>query len=362
MFFNIDNDDGRSIGGWLVLDNPAETPSLIVAVPGRSELLVQADILRADIRDLGIHSTGMVGFCIDERKVPGLPALEDVTLLEAETRLLIFRRSNPDHVRKKIFFFDPGILPQNTLAHAFERHFTMTYSGSEKYSLETMLVLINNHSAQSIVLHGRTNFNRYSAALNNAGFMRMALLREPFEEMAEKILYFKVLGRMRAASSLAPELAHFGPLIDFANDIPLDEPKSILAAFRRLDPDLRDRLSNPMTRLFGCNVDEHPQRRHVSVALENLAGMDVVGTKEGFDLFRDLVAGHVGRDVLAGAAPHRIELAATLGRTLGEIGLVADLLAYDLDLYQYASEAIAAALETGSSSLTRITEAPSALQ
>lgn len=356
MFFNIDNDDGRSICGWLVLDNPAVTPSLIVAVPGRSDLLVQADILRADVRDLGIHSTGMVGFCIDEGTVPGLSALEDVALLEAETSLLIFRRSNPDHIGKKIFFFDSGVLPQNNLIRAFERHFTMVYSGSEKYSLETMLVLIANHSAQSIALHGRSNYNRYSSALNNAGFMRMALLREPFEEMAERILYFKVLGRMRAASSLAPDLAHLGPLIDFAIDVPLDDPKSILGAFRRLDPDLRDRLANPMTRLFGCNIDEHPQRRNVSVALENLAGMDAVGTKDGFGLFRDLVAGYLGRDILADAAPHQIELATMLGRALGEIGLVADLLAYDLDLYQFASEAITAARDPGSEYAERLTE------
>ena len=356
MFFNIDGDDGHAIRGWIVLDNPAAEPSLIAVVPGRGEVLIRADIQRVDVRDLGIHTTGKVGFHVDDTAVPGLASLEDLSLLEAESRLLIFRRSTPLHLKKKVYFFDAGILPQNPISQALEQNFTMSYFGSEKHSLETMLVLINNHAVNSILLQGRSNFNRYSSFLNNADFMRIALLREPFEELAERILYLKILGRMRATSPLAPDLAHLGPLIDFAIDVPVDDAKGMLGAFRRLAPELRDRLANPMTRLFGCNIDEQPQRRHVSVALENLASMDVVGTKEGFDLFRDLVAGHLGRNVMVDVAPHRIELAETLGKVLGEIGLVADLLAYDLDLYQFAGEAIVSAFEAGTGLVTRHTE------
>ena len=98
MYFNIDADEGRVIRGWIVLDNPAAAPRLRLVIPDRPEIAIEAHHHRPDIQEMGIHLTGHVGFYIDEAVVPDLAALDDVSLLESESRLLIFRRSRPHHL------------------------------------------------------------------------------------------------------------------------------------------------------------------------------------------------------------------------------------------------------------------------
>ena len=347
MFFNIDADDGHAIRGWLVLDNPAAVPSITVVVPGRGEVTVESGLLRPDVRDLGVHVTGEVGFDINASQIPGIETLDDIALLESESRLLIFRRATSRHLAAKLYLFDAGIFPQKAMLANATGNFTNAYLSTERYSLETMLVLINNQFPQSIFLHGRSNFNRYSSFLSNAGFLRAALLRDPFEDLAERLVYLKLLAKMNPPQPLPDNLGDLKPLVGFAAELPLDDPKSILQAFRRLAPEQRHALANPMTRMLGCNFDELPQRRHVGIALENLASMTVVGSKEQFPLFRDLLAGILGRNIFGDATPYRFEAIEDLSRMLSQIGIVVDMLDCDLDLHLFATNAIRSALDTG---------------
>src|SRR5208283_5676673 len=116
MFFNIDVDEGGAIRGWLALDNPSVIPSLIVLIPGREEIRVEANVMRHDIKELGIHNTGQVGFEVDRRLVEGLDQIDDITIVEAESRLPIFRRFQIDrHIEKKVFLFDSSAIPQRNI-------------------------------------------------------------------------------------------------------------------------------------------------------------------------------------------------------------------------------------------------------
>jgi hypothetical protein len=340
MFFNIDADDGHAVRGWIVLDNPAAIPSVTAVVPGREGVEVQAFIHRSDVQELGVHATGLVGFEINDSQVPGMAELDDLAIFETESRLLIFRRASDRHIEKKLYLFDHGVLPQDRLAQAVLKQFTLSYINTERFSLETMLVIINNHFAKSLFLLGRSNFNRYASFLNNAGFLRAALLREPFEDLAERLMFLKIVAKLSPSAPRPPTISGLDPLIDFARNLPLGDPRGILQAFRGLDPEQRQILSNPMVKLYGCNFDEFPRRQHVGVALENLASMDVVGSKARFDDFRALLAGRLERNVLNDAIPLQIGAVSELGVTLSKIGLVADLLEYDLELYSFADSAI----------------------
>ncbi len=355
MFFNIDADDGHAVRGWIVLDNPGAVPSITVIMPGRPEINLEANVERPDVQELGIHTTGQVGFEINETVVPGIASLDELAIVETESRLPIFRRSRAHHIEQRLYLFDAGALPQKQLLQKLSKNFSLSYLNTERFSLETMLVIINNKFSRSTLMHGRSNFNRYTSFLANGGFLRAALLREPFEEFAERLMFMKILARSPSGNLGSIHTTGLEPLIDFAGALPIEDAKGVLAAFRALDREQRQILSNPMTRLFGCNFDELPERKHIGVALENLATMEVVGTKARFEDFRGLLAGTLGRDVLGEQRPHHFEPAVQFGATLSKIGIVADMLEYDLELYSLADEAIQSVWEGASEAVARDT-------
>ena len=126
MFFNIDHDDGRSISGWFAPDNPSTTPKIAIIIPGRDEIVIEARELRTDIRDLGVHNTGMVGFLINESTIIDLEHLSDVELVDADTRLPLHRRFQPgQHLERKLFLFDCSVMPQRAMMKTIASHFSL---------------------------------------------------------------------------------------------------------------------------------------------------------------------------------------------------------------------------------------------
>jgi hypothetical protein len=346
MFFHIDADEGHTIKGWLAPDNPSQIPKILVRIQDQEEFELEADVMRPDVRELGVHATGMVGFQVTNLIVPNLEQMQDVELLEASMRLPIFRRRQPErHVERKVFLFDCSVMPQRRIVSAAARSFGLNYTCSERYSLETMIVLLNNSFSHSLFFSGRSNFNRYSLYLRNAGYVVAAMLRDPFEELAERLLVLKLLSRPNTSHLLKTFVTGIDSLVDMARDLDFTDQKALVSAFRACSDVQRLALSSPMVKTFGCNVDEPPEWRHVAVALENLATMDVVGTESAFPLFRNLFNEAVGSEVLVDDERETFVTVQELAGTLSRVGLVADYLELDLALYSFAKESIVAAYE-----------------
>ena len=346
MFFNIDKDDGHAISGWIAPDNPSAVPHIVIVIPGRNEITIDADLPRTDIRELGIHKTGHVGFLVDEKIVPDLGALAEIELLESESRLPIFRRFIPEqHIRRRAFLFDGSVMPQRRILQNISQHFSLVYPAAERFPLETMIVLINNHSCDSIVFSGRSNFNRYVTFLETNQYFRAALLRDPFEELAERLLFLSLLAKPDWAP-LAPLYATgLTPLIEFARDLPFNDPKGLLAAFRALTDEQRAAIQSPMVRMLGCTLEDVPTHHHVSLALDHLASLDLVGTRSRYPAFRAMLTQILGTDILGPEVPASFQTVEVLARSLSRIGIVADLLEHDVTLYGLAHEAVVAGLE-----------------
>jgi hypothetical protein len=346
MFFNIDADNGNVVSGWFAPDNPAAVPQIAILIPGRNEIRIEATIQRNDVRDLGIHNTGQVGFRIDKAIVPDIASVADLELVEAETRLPIYRRFQSEHhLEQKLFLFDSSLIPQRRVQANIRRHFSLNYFSSERYSLETMIVLINNHMAKSVFVTGRSNYSRYLGYLEKARYLRAAILRDPFDELAERLLFLNLLSKSDELQIASNFVTGVTPLLDMARDLPFNDPKALLTRFRNLTVEQSQALANPMTRMFGCDVEALPERKHVSVALDNLAGMDVVGYRARYDAFRAILAQTVGADILGDEQPTEFVSVRAFAETLSRISIVVDLLEHDLALYSYAQEAIDVGIE-----------------
>lgn len=345
MRFSIDSDSGDAIMGWLAPDNPSAAPRFIVAVAGRDEIEIPATVMRRDVADAGFHITGACGFLVSTDLIPDLPQLMDVEILEAESRLPIYRRFQADRdTPKKLFLFDCSVIPQRHLLSKMISRFSLSYLNAERIGLETTAAFIVNPGARSVFISGRSLAMRYDDMLKDRGFLRAALLREPYEELAERLYFLNYFARQGGAGRFDHFIHGVGNLVDFARDLPFGDPKGLTSAFRGATEQQRRELMSPMTRIFGCDVDEPPRHANVTQAIQRLAGFDVVGARERFSVFRDLLAGALERNILEGEEPVVLQGVHTLARDLSKIGVVSDLLAEDLALYAYVNEAIAEGL------------------
>lgn len=346
MNFIVDVDSGSEISGWLAPDNPSATPSFIVVVPGRDELELRANVDRPDLRDLGMHGTGDCGFRFNQEHVPDLPSLPDIEILEAETRLPIYRRFQPDQdIPRKVFIFDCSIIPQRRLLSEIKSRFSLAYFNSERHGLETTVAMIANPANKSTFITGRTNLMRYDHLLREKDFLRVALLREPHEELAERLYFFNFLFKEGDASSFSTYMTGVRGLLEFARDLPFNDLKALTSVFRASTEPQRKELMSPMTKLYGCDVDETPKHGNVSRALNALAEFEVVGTRERFGAFRGLLAGRLGTNIFGDEEPVVFQSVKTLAANLAKIGVVNDLLADDLALYSYVDDALAEVLD-----------------
>jgi hypothetical protein len=352
MLFHIEADQGTQIVGWLMPDNPSETPSVLVILPDGQEVEVAATLAKPDVietlRDaFGFHhTTGNIGFLIDETILPGLAELQEFEIVSKDGRVPIYRRFQISrHLEKHFCCFDVAIMPQRGIQRALRDHFTLCYPQAQRYPMETLLALIGNRSATSVAITGRPSFTRHISSLRDKGYTVVALLRDPYEELAERLVFIKTLAQSKAGHLLPFFLSDFPDLIEFASDMPLADSKATTTKFRAATPSQREALMSPMTRLFACGIGEVPQHRHVSLALDNLASIDLVGVRSRFSDFRSVVAAMLERDVLGVAKLDVPSNVTEVCGMLSQLGIVSDLLEHDLNLYAHASAGVTIGLD-----------------
>src|SRR5205823_5920919 len=164
MQFNVDQDAGTFISGWVTPDNPSAIPSIILSVPGQPDIEVPANRPRPDIRNLGHHTTGTVGFYIDEQIVPNLASLVDLSIREATSHVLLHRRSSG--LSLKLFVFEISMGSAQASANIdLSGRFALAYDRIERYPFDTAFAVLNNQFAQSIYASGCPSFQRYQNVL-----------------------------------------------------------------------------------------------------------------------------------------------------------------------------------------------------
>lgn len=348
MLFHIDVDNGKVVFGWLIPDNPGDTPEFVAEVPGEKPVTFRANVVRPDIRDLGLHPTGQVGFAIDAQLVPGLDETTPLTVFEAENNLPIYRRPVFDqNIDKKLLFFDIGTMPQIKMLRKMMQRFTLGYPMVDRFPLETVVAIISNNYVPSLLAVGQPSWQRINGVVLERGFITMALLRNPYEELAERLLFLSYLGRRTTSPSTSSIFSRHMALMPIVEAMDSNDKKELLSAFRRLSTEQRRLLRSPMTSTFACTPDEEPQRRNVSIALDQLAQFDLVGIRDHFHAFRTLADELIGVPVFEDVELETLPRTEELAQQLADIGIVADILDEDVALYSFARAAVETALGIG---------------
>jgi hypothetical protein len=359
MHFHIEETADNSVVGWVLPDNPATVPIIKVLRPDGSVEEILANTMRTDLRDKGMHETGMAGFVLDKSKLSGECGGNNFELRDSDKNVLLFRTFNQDqHLTQKLFRYDLSAMPVHNLDASFAKRFTLYYTGIERYPFDTLFGILNNPVAKSVYASGRPSFQRYEQLLKDREFKIVTLLRNPYEEMAERLLFAFFVSRPDSASFLSDHLSGLESLVELAKVMNFRDPGAVKSAISDASDEQRKALANPYLRALACGPDETPKPGHVEIALYKLSTMDIVCLRNRFDEFKSMLTDLLTVDVLGKLTPTELGAVQPLAETLADIRVVRDLIALDLDFYSFAEEAITNVLSKTATQLP-LTPSPS---
>jgi len=338
---------GNALTGWVSPDNPATIPQIQIIRPDGTHAELQTNAFRPDVKDRDLHKTGHVGFEINDSLFPDLSSMIDkIEIRDVHTGVLLYRPYDASvHVPMKIFRFEAQAMPYAHIEAVWNKNFSLYYNAVERYPFETMFGILNNPAAQSIALAGRPSLLRYEHYLREREYKIIALLRNPLEELAERLLFIRYALSPQSPTTFRAHLTGLDRLHPVAKAVDLNKFSSLKQAFSLLTDRQRTQLANPLVRALACNVDETPRKPHVELALTKLSSMDLVGTRPHHHQFKTMLAEMIGRDLFGNNPLPDMSWTLQVAEELGKIRSVRSLVALDLELYQLVSRAVERAIE-----------------
>ena len=324
-------------------DNPAATPSVIVHLDAGNHVVVEASTYHPLLKERGLHNTGVCGFALNESNCRGLEAANRLEIHEAGTNLLLYRRRPEEGlINKKFFRLEPQLLRSVAVDDALEPHFQMAYSALELQSEETIRAIIGIPFSSSVYTSGRLFWRFWEPMLRDRGYMVGIILRDPFQELAERLLILKL-----ASSPEGDRIVDaVGPVVEAAaahlRKVDLRDISAIEAALASPAHELRSIVYNPLTYLLtATNAFDPPATPTTAIALESLADMDAVGLRQDTELFFELVSAVL--EVSENLTSETVPTSSTVVQwadLLRERPAIRQLIEMDLVVYQSAVDII----------------------
>lgn len=298
MRFYVDLDQGHEIRCWVVPDNPLAISRIFVALDGRRVAEIPAGITDQAIRANGWHSTGQCVFQITEAEVPGLTAAQRVEIYDTDTNVLIYRRSpHTNLIDGKVLLVDTSINADSVLQAAMFDRFQQSYFGIGKLSDEILRVLFESPWLKSSFLSGAIIIPRYEGFFITDNFLTIALIHDPYVEMATRLLWLKARTAVAADPLQNWRLGRLTEAAAFVADYDFDDVRALKRFFRMLPEPAYHLLYNPLTRQFGTRLpDDRLQPGNSIVAIEILARVGIVGHRDFFEAFATTVFDRLGID------------------------------------------------------------------
>jgi len=339
MLFNVEVDSGDAIILYVVPDNVSGVATVVARSDGQSIFSTPANEFRQALVDAGRHQTGECGFRIHEGALPGLSAISDLELYDADTALLLYRRPRSHFTQRKLLRIETHLFPLWRIDEAMKSKFQYYSRGIDALGRETTTQMFLLNNIRSVYLSGRILFNNYRHYVDS-NFDTIFIMHHPLEEMAERLLLLSQINSapidtlgMRDSMSLQPTIA-------FAQALPFHDEDAMRKAVQKMPSNVAQALSNPIVRqLTSRTPDEMPSGRAVSMALDHLASFAIVGLRRRPETVVDAIAEWIGVSSRELPALNKIPRVAAVARMLKRGRVAEILLEKDLELYEHIAAA-----------------------
>lgn len=339
MLFNIEVDSGDHIVGYVVPDSFVAQAEIVVSRRGEEVLRLRADLPREAIRVWGRHETGNVGFAIGEALLPGLAQMSDLEIQDAGSGLIIYRRRDPEEIiHKKVLRLETQLLPLMRLDRVLQPYFQFYFPLVDRYGLETCQQVFMM-SKPSSYASGRILYKSVEHIVE-AGYTSIALVQDPFEELAERILVLRLIAQGYSNYLGSRDAVMFEEAIAFAASLPLDDERELKRAFRDLPHSAELALGDPLVRQLTTKLpDEVVSGASIGTALNILSSFQVLGLRSESGAFVEALADLFLLDPAQFPALDQAPPTQALAARLRACSSAEALLENDLALYGYIKSA-----------------------
>ncbi|WP_036262337.1 hypothetical protein [Methylocapsa aurea] len=291
MLFSIDEDVGERIIGWLMPDNPAATPRILVHLDFDHHVVVEAFVYRPLLKEQGLHNTGVCGFIVDEANCPGVSAATRLEIIDADNNVLIYRRRNTGPLTEQKFLrLETQLFRSSGIDEQLAPQFQMSYQSMELLPEETTRSIFAIPFTNSIFSSGRIFFRIWEPLLRDRGFKIGILLREPFEELSERLLILKWASSPDVSSAVLDLMPALQTCAGALRDVDITDASALDAVLSHPSDEMRALLYNPLVyQLAAPNAFDPPPPGETAATLDALAEMDVVGIHADLHSFFDLL-------------------------------------------------------------------------
>jgi len=291
MLFNIDQDSGEKIVGWVMPNNPSMAPRIRVVFGDEPKGIFNATQYRPLLKEQGLHDTGICGFSLDDKIVHGLAGVKDLAIFDEDTDLLLYRRRPPGKlIESKLLRIETRLLRPPALNDLLMSRFHMAYVGLETLTEETIISVLAIPFTNSIYATGRIFVRALEHQIRDRGFRTAILIRDPFEELAERLWVLKLVASNQGAQFISILGKNVQAAARIMRDVDLASTEALSDVLMSLDGDSKEILTNMLTRQLACKgVIDSLDKFSVSAALDTLAEIDIVGRASDLESFMMLL-------------------------------------------------------------------------
>jgi hypothetical protein len=344
MLFSLQEDNGSAISVYVVPDSGGTVPSIRVRSRGVELLSLSANVTIPALVAAGRHATGLCGFAIDEGLIPDLAGHADLEIVEAESDILVYRRAVPDLIPDmNLFRLETHLLPLWRVDDALKSRFQYWYKGIDRFGRETSTQVFCLNNGTSSYVSGRLLYKNYEFYLSK-GIKTVAMLRDPYDELAERLILLKNIGTRAEEVLGARDAITFAPVIEgLAESEALDEA-FFKRFFKRASDEVLIPLANPIVRqLTASTPDEMPNHASVAAALDVLSTFDLIGLRaESEDFHSGLAALLAIPEPTLPPVPEYVRVT-DLGAQLRGNTSVESFLEKDLEMFHFLAKAFTTA-------------------
>jgi len=292
----------------------------------------------------GRHESGLVGFRLDNGKIPKLASRSRLTIRDRRSGLLVYRRKPDDESNKqKIFRLETQIVPLTRLDQACGRHFQYELLSIERFGHETALQAFHLHGVKSIYLSGRLLVRNYEEFLDK-GFQMTTLLPDPYYAMAVRIFLFRKMATSNFSFLSERDKLLLGPISAHFSEVDINSTAELRRALKILPKGARNPLASPVTRQL---VATHPEQKigtgDLAAAIDLLSRFAVVGHDAELMSFQSSLAALLNLPVDHLVVPPPNSILNDLAGQLRLLPIAEQILEEDLILNHYVLEAIKSA-------------------
>lgn len=279
MQFNVENDLGNRIILWVALTNPMVVPRIVVSAEGGPTYELSANVVRPELRTHGMHATGECGFELTEELIPGVLEALRLTIREASSGLLLYKRdfSGTSWVEGRLFFLETQARRHDFIDRSFFDRFHMAYTALETLPADTAKFILRMPYTLSLYASGRLPLDPIEDTLRRLSFKVAVRIQDPAREVFDRILMLTEPEAHQAILTTlmpAPVLARLASRLRGVSIRQLDEIGGVIS---RLDNEAVAYLSDPLTRQLVASQPGHPLPRDAAqAAVMRLAEFDIV--------------------------------------------------------------------------------------